>query len=75
MTENHLAVVADATVSILGAATDWARIGLAAVEEFSSRSIKVGYHYTAPPIAASKVSAENPRLSVVVLGDCAKIKL
>ena len=44
MTENHLAVVADATVSILGAATDWARIGLAAVEEFSSRLIKVGYH-------------------------------
>lgn len=44
MTENHLAVAADATVSILGAATDWARIGLAAVEEFSSRLIKVGYH-------------------------------
>ena len=44
MTENHLAVVADATVSILGAATDRARIGLAAVEEFSSRLIKVGYH-------------------------------
>jgi hypothetical protein len=75
MAQNHLSVVANAAVSVFSPSTDRARIGLAAVDEFSSRSIKVGYHYTAPPIAASKVGAENPRLSVVVLGDCAKIKL
>jgi hypothetical protein len=44
MAENHLAVAADATVSILGAATDRTRIGLAAVEELSSRLIKAGNH-------------------------------
>jgi hypothetical protein len=44
MTENHLAVAADATISILSASADRARVRLAAVEELSSRLIKAGYH-------------------------------
>ncbi len=44
MTENHLAVAADAAISILSASADRARVRLAAVEEFPSRLIKVGNH-------------------------------
>ena len=75
MAQNHLSVGTDAAVSVFSPPTDRARIGFAAVGEFLSRASEVSYHYAAPPIAASKVGAENPRLSVVVLGDCAKIKL
>jgi hypothetical protein len=34
-----------------------------------------GTHYTPPPIAASKVGAENPRLVVVRSGEWEKIEL